>query len=65
MTANQHTTRVGYIGLGDQGALREMQLVDMDIFADAVHDLGDRAADFTNRAVHGAKALPELAARIH
>jgi 3-hydroxyisobutyrate dehydrogenase-like beta-hydroxyacid dehydrogenase len=45
--------------------LREMQLVDMDIFADAVHDLGDTAADFTNRAVLGAKALPELAARIH
>jgi len=47
------------------GHLREMQLVDMDIFADAVHDLGDSAADFTNRAVLGAKALPELAARIH
>jgi hypothetical protein len=45
--------------------LREMQLVDMDIFADAVHDLGDSAADFTDRAVLGAKALPELAARIH
>jgi hypothetical protein len=42
-----------------------MQLVDMDIFADAVHDLGDSAADFTNRAVRGAEALPELAARIH
>jgi hypothetical protein len=40
------------------GHLREMQLVDMDIFADAVHDLGDSAADFTNRAVRGAKALP-------
>jgi 3-hydroxyisobutyrate dehydrogenase len=45
--------------------LREMQLVDMDIFADAVHELGNTAADFTNRAVLGAKALPELAARIH
>jgi len=47
------------------GHLREMQLVDMDIFADAVHDLGDSAADFTSRAVRGARELPELAARIH
>jgi hypothetical protein len=37
----------------------------MDIFADAVHDLGDSAADFTSRSVRGAEALPELAARIH
>jgi 3-hydroxyisobutyrate dehydrogenase-like beta-hydroxyacid dehydrogenase len=45
--------------------LREMQLVDMEIFADAVRDLGDTADAFTTRAVHGAEILPDLADRIH
>lgn len=44
--------------------LRRLQLVDMDIFAEAVRDLRDTAADLTNRAVHGAEVLLDLAARI-
>jgi hypothetical protein len=36
----------------------------MDIFAEAVRDLRDTAADLTNRAVHGAEVLLDLAARI-
>jgi 3-hydroxyisobutyrate dehydrogenase-like beta-hydroxyacid dehydrogenase len=45
--------------------LRDMQLVDMEIFADAVRDLGKTADAFTTRAVHGAEILPDLADRIH
>lgn len=75
MTANRHTATVGFIGLGDQGApiARAISEAGFELHAwarkarslDALHDLGDSAADFTNRAVLGAKALPELAARIH
>lgn len=45
--------------------LREMQLVDMEIFADAVVELGTVATPFTERATKGAHALPGLAAQIH
>lgn len=44
--------------------LKEMQVVDMDIFADAVADVAEVAAPFTARAYAGAEALPLLARRI-
>jgi 3-hydroxyisobutyrate dehydrogenase-like beta-hydroxyacid dehydrogenase len=44
--------------------LSEMQLVDMDIFADAMIELGEIARPFTERATKGAQGLPELAAQI-
>ncbi len=42
--------------------LAQMQLVDMDIFSEAVEALGETADSLTSRAVIGARALPELAA---
>jgi 3-hydroxyisobutyrate dehydrogenase-like beta-hydroxyacid dehydrogenase len=41
--------------------LRQMQLVDMDIFAEAVAGLGDSVAPINRRAIEGAEALPRLA----
>ncbi|MBL0885937.1 NAD(P)-dependent oxidoreductase [Myceligenerans indicum] len=49
---------------GNAEHLREMQLVDMEIFADAVAELGESVRPFTERAVDGARALPELAAQV-
>lgn len=45
--------------------LREMQLVDMEIFTAAVAELGDFAEPLTTRAVLGARGLPDLAANVH
>ena len=38
-----------------------MQLVDMDIFAEAVAALGDSVTPVSRRAIEGAQALPRLA----
>jgi hypothetical protein len=38
-----------------------MQLVDVDIFAEAVATLGDSVTPVTRRAIEGAAALPRLA----
>ena len=46
---------------GNAEHLREMQLVDMDIFAEAVAALGDSVTPVTRRAIEGAAALPRLA----
>ena len=44
--------------------LKEMQLVDMEIFREAVIELGDLAKPLADRAVVGAEALPRLAEQI-
>jgi 3-hydroxyisobutyrate dehydrogenase-like beta-hydroxyacid dehydrogenase len=44
--------------------LRRMQLVDMDIFAEAVTGLGDRVTPVSRRAIAGAEALPLLASLV-
>ena len=44
--------------------LREMQVVDMDIFTDAVSHISDVARPLSARAYDGAAALPTLARRI-
>jgi 3-hydroxyisobutyrate dehydrogenase len=41
--------------------LRRIQLVDVDIFVDAVAGLGDSVAAINRRAIEGAEALPRLA----
>lgn len=43
--------------------LSEMQLVDMDFFAETIAELGSWTHTFLTRALDGAEALPELAAR--
>lgn len=49
------------ITLGNAEHLRQMQLVDMDIFAEAVAGLGDSVTSVSRRAIEGAEALPRLA----
>ncbi|GGJ40182.1 NAD(P)-dependent oxidoreductase [Streptomyces brasiliensis] len=44
--------------------LRELELIDMDLFREAVDGLGDQAKRVTDRAVSGAEQLPELTAAI-
>jgi 3-hydroxyisobutyrate dehydrogenase-like beta-hydroxyacid dehydrogenase len=44
--------------------LRELELIDMDLFSGAVTTLGDAAGDVVGRAVNGAQGLPELTAVI-
>lgn len=41
--------------------LRRMQLVDMDIFVEAVAELGDNVSSISRRAIEGAEELPRLA----
>lgn len=49
---------------GNAEHLREMQLVDMEIFVEAVAALSDDVQPFTDRAVRGAQVLPDLAEQI-
>ncbi|MFJ9543839.1 NAD(P)-dependent oxidoreductase [Streptomyces sp. NPDC101225] len=44
--------------------LRELELIDMDLFREAVDALGEPAKRVTDRAVSGAERLPELTAII-
>jgi 3-hydroxyisobutyrate dehydrogenase-like beta-hydroxyacid dehydrogenase len=44
--------------------LRELELIDMDFFREAVDGLGEQANHVTDRAISGADRLPELTATI-
>jgi hypothetical protein len=44
--------------------LRELEMIDMDLFAGAVTALGDAAGDVAARAVNGAEGLPKLTSLI-